>query len=116
MSELVIIPIENIIDKNYDFIGVKCDAKRRQAVEGCYSSFYYYDTPQQQITSIVVSLVKGHFFVDANKRTALFTYIILSELNHIKHIENEEELVRTFVEIAASHKSVEEYAQMLFPE
>lgn len=115
MSELVIIPIENIIDKNYDFTGVKCDEKRRKAVEGCYSSFYYYDTPQQQITSIVVSLVKDHFFIDANKRTALFTYILLSELNHIKYIKDEDEQVRVFVELATSHKSIEEYARMLFP-
>lgn len=116
MSEIVILPIESIIDKNYDFTGVKCDEKRGKAVEVCYSSFYYYKTLQQQIASIVASLVKGHFFIDANKRTALFTYILLSELNHINHIEDEEEQVRVFVEIAASHKSVEEYAKMLFPE
>lgn len=115
MPDLVLIPIESIIDRNYDFTGVKCDEKRRKAVEGCYSSFYYYDTPQQQIASIVASLVKGHFFIDANKRTALFTYLLLSELNHIEHIEDEEKLADIFVEIAASHKSVEECAKTLFP-
>lgn len=114
MSEITIFPIENIIDKNYEFTGVKCDDRRKNAVAGCYSSFYYYDTPQQQITSIVVSLVKGHFFIDANKRTALFTYILLSQLNNLKHIEDEEEHVRVFVEIATSHKSIEEYAKLLF--
>lgn len=104
MSEITIFPIENITDKNYEFTGVKCDNKRKNSVEGCYSSFYYYDTPQQQIASIVVSLVKGHFFIDANKRTALFTYILLSQLNNLKYIEDEEEQVQVFVEIATSHK------------
>lgn len=115
MAEITIFPIENIIDKNYEFTGVKCDVRRKNAVEGCYSSFYYYDTPQQQIASIVVSLVKGHFFIDANKRTGLFAYLMLSELNHLKYIEDEEEQVRVFVEIATSHKTIDEYAKLLFP-
>lgn len=116
MSKIKIISIENITDKNYEFTGVKCDEKRRSAVEGCYSSFYYYDTLQQQITSIVVSLVKGHFFIDANKRTALFTYILLAELNNINYIQNEEEQVRVFIEIATSQKSIDEFTKILFPE
>lgn len=115
MAELTIIPVESIIDRNYYFTGVTYDEKRKDAVEGCYSSFFYYDTPQKQIASIVASLVKGHFFVDGNKRTALFVYIMLSELNHVKYIDDEEEQVRVFVEMASSHKSVEEYAAMLFP-
>lgn len=115
MSEIIIIPIENIIDKNVDFTGIKCDEKRAKAVEGCYSSFYYYDTSQEQITSIVVSLIKGHFFIDGNKRTALYAYIFLSQLNKIKYIEDEQKQVDLFVEIATTRKSIEEYTKMLFP-
>lgn len=116
MPPFVIVPVENIIDRNYAFTGVESDTQRKQAVEACYSSFLYYDSPRKRIASIVASLIKGHFFVDGNKRTALFVYILLSELNKIKYIDNAEEQVKTFVEIAASHKTVEEYADLLFPD
>lgn len=115
MPDFVIIPIENIIDRNQAFTGVAADEKRRQAVTGCYGSHYYYDAARERIASIVRSLVKGHFFVDGNKRTALFVYLVLSELNNLRHIEDDEELVRLFVELAASYKSVEEFARALFP-
>lgn len=115
MAEIIIVSVEDIVRENYRFTGIVCDAGRKKTAEGCYSSFYYYETPQEQITSIVVSLIKGHFFIDGNKRTALSTYLVLSQANGLKHIENEEEQVRIFVEIATSHKSIEEYAMMLFP-
>lgn len=116
MSAFVLVPIETLIDRNCDFSGVKCDGQRKKAVEGCYSSFHYYDTPQKKIASIAASLVKGHFFIDGNKRTSLFAYLILAALNNLGHIEDNGELVRVFVSLATSHKSVEEYAEMLFPE
>lgn len=70
--------------------GVKCDEKRKETVAGCYSGFYYYEIPKWQIAGIVVSLIKGHFFIDGNKRTALSTYIVLSEANNLKYIEDEQ--------------------------
>lgn len=115
MADIVIISVEDIIRENCRLTGIVCDSRRNKAVEGCYSSFYYYEVLQEQITSIVISLLKGHFFVDGNKRTALSTYLVLCQANGIKHIENEEEQVRIFIEIAASHKSIEECAKMLFP-
>lgn len=115
MSEITIIPIEDIINENSILTGIKCDERRAKAVEGCYSSYYYYSTPQEQIASIIVSLIKGHFFIDGNKRTALSTYIVLSQVNGIKYIEDTQRQVDVFVEIATTHKEISDYVKLLFP-
>lgn len=114
LAELTIIPVEDIIDENYNLTGVKCDENRKKAVEGCYSSFYYYATPQEQITSIVVSLVKGHFFIDGNKRTALSTYIALSQANGLKFVEDPEKQADIFIQIASTHENISDYVKLLF--
>ena len=115
MPEITIISIDDIINENFILTGVKCDERRAKSVDGCYSSYYYYDTFQEQITSIVVSLIKGHFFIDGNKRTALSTYIVLSQVNGLKYIEDTQRQVDVFVEIATTHKDISDYVKLLFP-
>lgn len=116
MPDLMILSEEDIIAENYRLTGIVCDEEREKAIGGCYSSFYFYKSPQEQITSIVISLVKGHFFIDGNKRTALSAYLVLSQANGIKHIDDARELIRVFIEMAASHKPIDECARILFPE
>lgn len=114
MPQLTIAPIEIIIERNFRFTGIRCDERRAKAAAACYSRFCYYDSLQEQLASIVLSLVKGHFFADGNKRTALFTYLLLSELNGLAHIEDTQELVETFVELAAGQADVGQCARLLY--
>lgn len=116
MSEITIIPVEDIIHENFVLTGIPCDDKRAKAVAGCYSSYYYYESLQEQIASIVVSLIKGHFFLDGNKRTALSTYLVLSRINGLKHITDIQKQADVFVEIASTHKDMPDYVKLLFPE
>ena len=114
MAEIILIPLQVIVERNEIFTGNKCDKEREKALKACYGSFYYYDTVQEQISSIILSLVKDHFFIDGNKRTALFTYILLAEINKLKYIKEIDEQVKIFVNLAASHNSVQETAKILF--
>lgn len=110
-----LIPVEAIIQENVRLTGNPCAAARRRLVEGCYSSFHYYDTAELRIASIVASLVKGHFFVDGNKRTALSTYLVLVIANDLDFIRNPEEQARVLVELAGSKMTGPEIADRLFP-
>lgn len=114
MPEFVIIPVEDIIAENFRQTGAACDERRRQAVAGCYSSFHYYYTPQERIACIVASLLKGHFFMDGNKRTALSTYIVLCQANNLPFIEDTQKQADAFVKLAAAKNNISGYV-ILFP-
>lgn len=59
MALFRIISIDAILEINYRFTQFKCAGARKGAVEGCYSSFHYYASLQEQIASIVASLIKA---------------------------------------------------------
>ena len=56
--------IDAVVLINEALSGNRCSAEGRQRVGGCLSRYSYYGTVPEQITSIVVSLLKGHFFQD----------------------------------------------------
>jgi len=114
MSLIKVVDVDSIVEINENFTGTKCNIDRRKKVSGCFSSYYYYDSPEMQITSIVVSLVKGHFFVDGNKRTALMVYLILCNDNGLKYITDKKTQLCVFERIASNHKPIEYYVNLLF--
>lgn len=109
------ITIESLIQINEILTHQPCTEERKGKVKGCLSSYFYYETPEEQVTSIVVSLIKGHFFLDGNKRTALSAYLDLAENNNLPLLVNKNALGELFIEIASTHKSISEYSQLLFP-
>lgn len=78
--------IDAVVLINEALSGNRCSEEGRQRVGGCLSSYSYYGTVPEQITSIVVSLLKGHFFQDGNKRTALAVYLDLCQNNGIRSL------------------------------
>ncbi|WP_370858412.1 type II toxin-antitoxin system death-on-curing family toxin, partial [Parasutterella sp.] len=56
--------------------------------------------------SIVVSLLKGHFFQDGNKRTALAVYLDLCQNNGIQIISDQDRLGDVFINIAATQRDI----------
>ena len=103
-----------VVMLNESITNIRCDTNRVEKLNSCFSSYMYYDDIRDQIASIVVSIIKGHFFVDGNKRTALLVYILLSSLNKIKYITNQKEQVKAILEIAVSGRTIEYYSRLLF--
>lgn len=108
--------IDAVVLINEALTGNRCSEERKQRVGGCLSSYSYYDAIPEQITSIVVSLLKGHFFQDGNKRTALAVYLDLCQNNGIQFISDQDRLGDVFIEIAANQRDITENAQSLFPD
>ena len=99
---------------NEALTGNRCSEERKQRISGCLSSYSYYEDIREQITSIVVSLLKGHFFQDGNKRTALAIYLDLCQNNGINFISDQDRLGEVFIDIAANQRGITENARLLF--
>ena len=108
--------IDAVVIINEALTGNRCSDERKQRVCGCLSSYSYYEDIEEQITSIVVSLLKGHFFQDGNKRTALAIYLDLCQNNGIHFISDQDRLGEVFIDIAANQRGIAENAQLLFPD
>lgn len=104
---------EDAIEKiNYDLVGSKRD--RDSTYKSCLSPYYYYETDEEQIASIVLSLIKGHYFMDGNKRTAFMVFTILCKFNEIELNNSDDYYSKVFIEIAENDYSVEKVAKLLF--
>ena len=108
--------IDAVVLINEALTGNRCSEERKQRVGGCLSSYSYYDTVREQITSIVVSLLKGHFFQDGNKRTALAIYLDLCQNNGIKFLSDQDRLGDVLIDIAANQRGTTENTRLLFPD
>lgn len=101
---------------NEALTGNRCSEERKQRVGACLSSYSYYEDIREQITSIVVSLLKGHFFQDGNKRTALAIYLDLCQNNGIEFLSDQDRLGDVFIDVAAAQRDISENARLLFPD
>lgn len=107
-----IIDHDAIAQINYKLVGSKRDSDNRY--KSCLSSYYYYDTDEEQIASVVLSLVKDHYFMDGNKRTAFAVLMILSEFNGIRIHKTDEQLAEIMIEIAENNYNVSTVANLIF--
>jgi len=88
------------------------NTKTNRNCSGCLSSYLYYNTIEEQIASIVYSLIKGHYFIDGNKRTAFVVFIFLCKKNGISPANIN--FVNIFEELASKKLSIPEVAEILF--
>lgn len=96
----------NKINSLYQNIGKKDNCS------GCLASFMYYDTIEEQIASVVYSIVKGHYFFEGNKRTGFTVFIILCKDNGINPANTD--FVKLFEDLANSKLEIPEVAEKLF--
>ena len=61
-------------------------------------------------------LLKGHFFQDGNKRTALAIYLDLCQNNGIKFLSDQDRLGDVLIDIAANQRGITENTRLLFPD
>lgn len=83
-------------------------------LDSIYSSYMYYDDIKLQIMSIICNLLKGHYFVDGNKRTSVLLLYILSKYNNVKLSITNDVLDDVIVQIIEDNLSVEDSAKLIF--
>lgn len=103
-----------LIVTNQILTGNKRCKTTKQKLLGCFSSYQYYDLVDQQISSIVLSIIKNHCFVDGNKRTALVALDTLCIINNIKRVVSNDDIDNVIVDIAAHKYTVDHVAKTLF--
>lgn len=77
------------------------------------SAWQYYDSLEDQISSVIGGIIKNHAFEDGNKRTAVIVYYNLCSIFNLKSL-NEDAMFDAVIEIASSKKSITEISKMLF--
>ena len=106
--------VQVLVEFNESWTGNVCGEVNRNKLIGCLASFEYYSDIQQQIASIVCSIIKNHCFVDGNKRTALVAYDLLCEINDLSTIDNDI-VDGVIVQIASNKLDVHTISKLLFP-
>ncbi len=86
----------------------------KQLIGSAFSSYHYYNTPEDQVCSVLVGLIRNHAFADGNKRTAFATFKILSLHFHLKIQKSEQEMFDIILSIATSKISVEDVSSLIF--
>lgn len=81
---------------------------------GALSSYQYYDTDELQVASIVRSLIKNHYFVDGNKRTAAVVLFTLADTAEIAMNKGAKEYIDIICDIAAHQYDINRIASMIF--
>lgn len=101
-----IIRINNYLTKNNDY---------PQRLGGIYASLMYYNSIQDQISSIFKGIIKGHHFIDGNKRTSLIVYLILCKINNIEpKLKNNLTTDNIIINIAKNEYSVQKISSLIF--
>jgi death-on-curing protein len=83
-------------------------------LESSLSSYHYYDTIEEQITSVYRGLIKNHAFKDGNKRTAYMTLLFLCFKMNIELPITEKEAISITLKVAKSNLDVSTIAKLLF--
>lgn len=110
--KISVIDQDTIAEINYKLVGTKrIDDDRYKS---CLSSYYYYNTDEEQIASIVLSLIKGHYFMDGNKRTAYAVLTILADFNGIQIRKSDDQIANIMIDIAENNYTVQTVANLFF--
>lgn len=106
--------VDQLILTNQILTGNTPSRLAKQRLLGCFSSYHYYNSNDQQISIIVLSIIKNHCFVDGNKRTALVALDTLSIINNTKRAVSNDDIDDVIVDIAAHKYTVDHVAKILF--
>ena len=110
--KISVIDQDTIAEINFKLVGSKRVNDDRY--KSCLSSYYYYEKDEEQIASIVLSLIKGHYFINGNKRTAYAVLTILSCFNEITIKKSDEQIANIMIDIAEHDYTVPTVANMIF--
>ena len=105
-----IIPIPKIIEFNKYF----SQGVLQRPLESIYATYFYYDLPEEQVTSIVCNLAQGHYFLDGNKRTSCIVLIILAAYNNLKLKATNDDLDEIIINLICYKSTIQCHARHLF--
>ena len=98
---------ELLNDKQHTVI----DANRQHDI---LSSYMYYSTIKQQICSVFKQTIKNHAFIDANKRTALLTLIMLANQYNLHIVISDDEMFILIQQIAITDYAIDDIVSKIF--
>ena len=101
-----IIFIHNIAANKYGILNDNIDS--------CFASIDYYDSIEEKISSIVRAIIKNHYFIDGNKRTALAVYYTLCKTYNLPLKYDDDDLGKVLEDISEHKYSVKEIRNILF--
>ena len=113
-NELVLPSAADIVKTNEELLSIRVESDRALKVSSCFSSYFYYEDTYDQISSIILNLIKNHYFIDANKRTAFLTFVSICEVNGITNLKPKLQYADIFESIAAKHYTVQQVSKLLF--
>jgi death-on-curing family protein len=93
---------------NDDLDGWWC---KKELLDSCFSSYYYYETLLEQICSIFRGIVKNHSFSNANKRTGAIVLVTLLELNGFTI--SDDNLIKITMDVSEHNYEVTEISDKL---
>ena len=85
----------------------------KSLVGSAVSSWHYYNTPKEQISSIVGAIIKNHPFQDGNKRTATVVYYTLCKIANLQ-AKPDSKMLLIVVDIAENQYDVAALTKILF--
>ena len=106
--------VQQLAHANWILTGNKTTQHNINCLKGSFASFHYYQTLEQQIASIVLSIAKNHCFLDGNKRVALLALHLLNGQNNVGCKVPTEHLDDVLVDIASHKYTVNDVVQLLY--
>lgn len=92
-------------------VGVRDEALLESALESCFATFdgvELYPTKEEKAAKLGFSLVSNHAFVDGNKRIGVYVMLSFLEINGIKIVATNEEIIEIGLSLASSKMSCED--------
>lgn len=95
-------------------IGVREEALLESAIESVFSTFdgqELYPTKEEKGARLGYALISNHAFVDGNKRIGMYVMMTFLEVNGIRLVCTDDEIVAVGLSIAAGQMKYEELLQ-----
>ena len=95
-------------------IGVREEALLESAIESVFSTFdgqELYPTKEEKGARLGYALISNHAFVDGNKRIGMYVMMTFLEVNGIRLVCTDDEIVAVGLSVAAGQMKYEELLQ-----
>lgn len=107
------IDIDAIIIYNKELTG-HGEVISKNLLESAFASWHYFETPEEQISSVIRGIIKNHPFRDGNKRTACLVLFKLIEACDVDYTLSDSELEEIVVSIAENKYDIDVISNMIF--
>ena len=113
-KEKVLLLHQIIAEATGGSIGVRDEGLLESALESAYASFGgqdFYPTKEEKGARLGYALISNHAFVDGNKRIGVYVMLAFLEMNGIRILCTDEELVHVGLSVADGSMGYEEVLQ-----